>query len=139
MTDFIFECAEKNIKNGDSENGVLPLYTVGTNDRLTAQAGVFLMPRTFNGLAVNLAATLNVSVKEVNAPSKSIENISRMKFGDGRIEASLIKLIFDSSLENDAWDMLDQANISPRTIYPDLTGIAKSIRYSNRFLRIGLN
>lgn len=139
LTDFIFECAEKNIKKGDSENGVLPLYTVGTNDRLTAQAGVFLMPRTFNGLAVNLAATLNVSVSEVNAPSKSIEDISHMKFGDGRMEESLIKLIFDSSLETDAWDMLDQANISPRTIYPDLTGIAKSVRYSNRFLRIGLD
>ena len=97
------------------------------------------MPRTFNGLAVNLAATLDVSVDEVNAPKERIDDISHMKFDAGRMEASLVKLIFDSSLETDAWDMLDQANISPRTIYPDLTGIAKSIRYSNRFLRIGLN
>lgn len=138
LTDFIFKFADQNIKDGDSERGVLPLYTVGTNDRLMAQAGVFLMPRTFDGLAVNLAATLNVSVDEVNAPSQRIDDISHQRYADGRIKASLVKFIFDPSLEADAWDMLDQANISPRTIYPDLTGIAKSIRYSNRFLRIGL-
>ena len=139
LTDFIFKFADQNINECDGEKGVLPLYTVGANDRLTAQAGVFLMPRTFDGLAMNLAATLNISVDEVNAPTKRIDDIAHIRYGDGRIKASLVKFIFDSSLEADAWDMLDQMNISPRTIYPDLTGIAKSIRYSNRFLRIGLN
>ena len=33
-------------------------------------------------------------------------------------------------MEDDAWQFLDQANINAATIYPDLTGIAKSIRYN---------
>lgn len=48
--------------------GVLPLYTIGTNERLAAQAGMLLMPRNFAGLSANLADTLNVSEEELNVP-----------------------------------------------------------------------
>ena len=32
---------------------------------------------------------------------------------------------------DDAWQFLDQANINAATIYPDLVGVSKSLRYSN--------
>ena len=135
---FIFDIARKNIAEGDSHMGVLPLYTIGTNERLAAQAGMFLMPRNFAGLSANLADTLNVSEEELNVPTSTIKDVAHKRFGDSGINASLVRLLFDPSLEKSAWDILDQANISPRTIFPDLEGIAKSIRYSNRFLRLGL-
>ena len=139
LRQFIFDVAQKNINGEDPSRGVLPLYTIGTNERLMAQAGAFLMPRNFEGFAVNLAETLGVSEDEVNRPSRCIRDIAHRFLGEKKLEFSLIRLLFSVELENNAWDVLDQANISPRSIYPDLTGIAKSIHYSNRFLRLGLS
>ena len=55
---------------------------------------------------------------------------------DKMLPTSLIKFVFDPEMEDDAWRMLDQANINASTIYPDLDGVAKSTRYDDRILGI---
>ena len=132
--DFAFAEAEKNIlqQEQECEISILPLYTVCSNKRQMAQTGVELMPRTFDWFDKNLATALNVSVEEVNNPTKLISNdISHLVNASAHLPTALVKLVFDSQMEKDAWQFLDQANINAATIYPDLIGIAKSIRYNN--------
>ena len=132
--DFAFAEAEKNIlqQTPESEISILPLYTVCSNKRQMAQTGVELMPRTFDWFDKNLATALNVSVEEVNNPTKLISNdISHLVNASAHLPTALVKLVFDSQMEKDAWQLLDQANINAATIYPDWVGIAKSVRYNN--------
>ena len=96
-----------------------------------AQTGVELMPKTFDWFDKNLATALNASVEEINNPTKLISNdISHLLDAQAHLPTALVKLVFDSRMEKDAWQLLDQANINAATIYPDLVGIAKSIRYN---------
>ena len=132
--DFAFAAAEKNILQQEQqcESSVLPLYTVCSNQRQMAQTGVELMPRTFDWFDKNLASALKVSVGEINNPTKLVSNdISHLVNAPARLPSALVKLVFDPQMEKDAWQLLDQANINAATIYPDLVGIAKSVRYNN--------
>lgn len=55
--------------------------------------------------------------------------------GDGRwIFRGHKSVSYHPEMEDDAWRMLDQANINAATIYPDIDGIAKSVRYNDRIL-----
>ena len=134
---FMLEQAEKIVNDGHSDfgKGIIPLYKACFNRRQMAQSGVELMPRTFDGFASNLAAVLGVDEKLVDdPPSIGMVNISRMTEVEKRFPTSLIKFVFDPKMEEDAWRMLDQANINAATIYPDLEGVAKSVRYNDSIL-----
>ena len=125
---FAFQEAEKIISHNtqDGDFNIIPLYTVCSNKRQMAQTGVELMPRTFDWFDKNLAEALKVKdVNEINHPSCPVSELKDTS------KLSLVKLVFDSQMEKDAWQFLDQANINAATIYPDLIGIAKSIRYNN--------
>lgn len=132
--DFALKEAEKLIamNTQEGEINILPLYTVGLNKRQMAQTGVELMPRTFDWFDKNLAAALKVPVEEVNNPSRLVSNdISHQTNAEACIPSALVKFVFAPSMEGDAWQFLDQANINAATIYPDLIGMAKSVRYGN--------
>lgn len=115
--------------------GIIPLYKACFNKRQMAQSGVELMPCTFDGFTMNLAAVLNVSEKQIDDPPETgIGSVSKLPNIETRFPTSLIKFVFAADMEDDAWRMLDQANINATTIYPDLDGIAKSVRYNDRIL-----
>lgn len=132
---FALDAANKIISENTQEGNIdiIPLYTVCSNKRQTAQTGVELMPRTFDWFDKNLASALKVSrVEEINNPSMVItEDLSQLSNAKEHLPTTLVKFVFDPAMEKDAWQFLDQANINAATIYPDLVGIAKSIRYSN--------
>lgn len=132
---FMLEEAEKVVNNGCSDLGIMPLYKARFNKRQMAQSGIELMPCTFDGFTRNLAAVLDVKEGEIDdPPGTGIESIARQPNADARFPTSLIKFVFDADMEDDAWRMLDQANVNAATIYPDLEGIAKSVRYNDRIL-----
>ena len=134
---FMLEQAEENINNGSGDlgMGIIPLYKARFNKRQMAQSGIELMPCTFDGFTRNLAYVLNVNEEQINNPPESnIKCISCLSHAEMKLPTSLIKFIFDADMEDDAWQILDQANINPATIYPDLDGIAKSVRYNDRIL-----
>lgn len=137
---FAFEMARTRITRNEmgKGNGIIPLYTVCSNKRQMAQAGVELMPLTFDWFDNNLAAALKVhGVKEINNPSYRIPDNDLEEFNASALQKfSLVKLVLDSQMEKDAWQFLDQANINAATIYPDLVGIAKSTRYSSSTIKI---
>lgn len=134
---FMLEEAEKIINNGHSTfgKGIIPLYKACFNKRQMAQSGVELMPCTFDGFVNNLAAVLGVDMKLVDdPPNAGVTDVSHMTDVEKHFPTSLIKFVFDPKMEDDAWRMLDQANINASTIYPDLVGIAKSVRYNEGIL-----
>ena len=125
---FIEETAEDVIASGNHANGILPLYTAATNRRQRAQAGVQLMPCTFDPFVDNLAAALGIdNVDEINNPSYCIVDIAHKKMKDVVMPTSVIKFVFEESLESDARNILNQANISYATIYPDIIGLSMSL------------
>ena len=135
LREFVFDKANSNIVKRSSTPGIIPLYMQGTNARMAAQAGAFLMPTTFKPFSENLVSCLDLGTEdEILHPSKRVTNMSHDRCESLPPDVSLIKLVFSPVLENDAWNILDQANVTARTIYPDLVGIAKSIRYSDKIL-----
>ena len=127
------EVAAANIWSCSTDNakGIIPLYKPAYNGRQTAQAGIELMPRTFDGFAENLAVALKATVAEVEEPTSLItSDVSHLTHLESKLPSSLVKLVFDAGMEDDALQILDQANINAATVYPDMEGVAKSVRYS---------
>ena len=131
---FVVHEANSIIRNGCGENGILPLYTAANNKRQLAQAGVQLMSFSFRPFVENLASALSIdAVKEIDNPSCVVKDISHLRIDKVPDQTAFIKMVFDGSMEKESWDILDQANINPFTIYPDLIGLSKSMRYTNTF------
>ena len=129
---FAAEAANDVIKNGSVEDGILPLYTAPMNKRQRAQSGVQLMPLTFHPFINNLAASLRIDdEKEIESPSYVVDGISKRRIEDVPSEVALIKMVFDKKMEEDAVKVLDQSNINAFTIYPDIIGLARSLRYGD--------
>ncbi len=119
----------------DRTKGIIPLYKAAYNGRQTAQAGVELMPRTFDGFVENLAAALRSTESEINNPTQLItSDVSHEENLSSKLPSALVKIVFDPEMEDEAWLILDQANINAATIYPDIMGVARSVRYSERIL-----
>ncbi len=117
--------------------GIIPLYKACFNKRQMAQSGIELMSCTFDGFSKNLATVLGVEEKEIdNPPDAGIGQISHIPNVERKLPSSLIKFEFVPGMEDDAWRILDQANINAATVYPDLEGIAKSSRYNDRILGV---
>ena len=134
---FMLEAAEEIINKGCGDLGMLPLYKARFNKRQMAQAGIELMPCTFDGFSKNLAAVLDVDEKQIDDPPETgIECVSKLPNAKTRFPTSLIKFVLATDMEDDAWRMLDQANVNATTIYPDLDGIARSVRYNDRILGV---
>lgn len=137
---FMLMQAEENINNGSGifRKGIIPLYMARFNGRQMAQAGIELMPCTFDGFTKNLAAVFDVMENEIdNPPDLRVGLVSKTPCTEMCLPDSVIKLVFKADMENDAWRMLDQANISAASIYPDIEGVAKSVRYNDRILGLG--
>ncbi len=133
---FAAEAANDVIKNSSCEDGILPLYTAPMNKRQRAQAGVQLMPLTFHPFIDNLAAALRIEdVNEIESPSYIVSDISKRRIEEVPGEVALIKMVFDKKMEENAINVLDQANINAFTIYPDIIGLARSLRYGDSQLK----
>ena len=111
------------------ENGVIPIQLIGNNTRITSQNGLFLFPINFNPFVENLASSISITSDEINNPSFKIGNLETIDYRHAIQRAYLVKIVFDKKISDGAWRILEQANISARSVYPDITGIAKSIRY----------
>ena len=71
---------------------------------------------------------------ERNRSDVWMESVSKTSYEEILFHSSIIKFVFDVEMEYDTWRMLDQANINATTIYPDIDGIAKSVRYNDGIL-----
>lgn len=114
-------------KENHEELGVCPVWLPGNNPRINAQRGLFLMPKSLRRSFVeNLSSQFSVKINDGGTDFEYDE----VEFGSDMLKgSSIVKLVLDSSLEERAWEVLSLVNITPEVVYPDLEGLAKSIRY----------
>lgn len=107
---------------------IIPIEVTGNNPRLVAQNGAFLFPSTLKPFEEHLMAILKKNRDEYNAALNAeieLKDFFENKFFDTKV----VKMEFPISFRKYAERFLTAANISPRSVYPDEIGLAKSIRY----------
>ena len=96
-------------------------------------ANVQLMSLAYSPFVKNLAAALGINdTKEIDSPSYIVKDINHRQLENVPSHIALIKMVFDKSMEKDVRNVLDQANINSFTIYPDIIGLARSLRYTTK-------
>lgn len=130
LQDSLIKLADRCIEKSSGVVGIIPVNVPGVNERLVAQSGLFLMPRTFTSFQESLAKSLSLTEREISEPQCKFD-MSRYP-GNKNIlnDASLIKIIMPRELSGAVWNILAQANVSALNLFPGLEGIAKSIRYN---------
>lgn len=105
---------------------VLPIRLAHNNDRVTAQSGLFLMPSM---LSQSFGENLRHSVENPEEAEEELKDLDGEKINIIIEESLLIKFIFSKSTLGEAKLLLDCSNISAKTLFPGIEGIAKSIDY----------
>lgn len=94
---------------------ILPYFADGNNPRINAQNGLFLFPTSLESTFLeNCQASLQIDFSK-NQEIRTVNNFT------------IIKIVFDELFFPIAQQILHTMNISPRTLYPDETELAKSI------------
>ena len=126
------ELVEEILNSSHKEaKGIVPVVPGYYNRRIAAQSGSFLFSTTLlDSFESNLKHTLNFNAEEFDNPSQ----YAIKDYFDGKFDfqsANLIKFNFNPVNCFSAENIFHNANISAKKLFPDLTGIAKSIRYKN--------
>ena len=112
------------MKSNRSGLGVSVVFPELCNLRISAQNGLFIMPNDLNGnFEENLRAALNVSDNEYYAREAFI-SVREMRHDRN---FGVVKFVINPTLIAEAKTLLEDANISAKTIYPDLIGLGKYV------------
>ena len=98
--------------------GVIPLFPASCNERISAQDGLFLMPRSLKQSFVENLQT-NIGAEVILA--------SDLRGIGDETNATAYKFIFDTSLTAEIRNLLLDANVTAKNIYPDLTGLSRFV------------
>ena len=113
-------------KNDENIVGILPIDVFGSNARMIAQNGLFVMTVDFSSFEDSLIRTLNI--KELKSmPIVPIEKLNTALTETG--EVVLLRFVVGEEIRNDVSNLLKAANIDNSTLFPDLSGIASQIEY----------
>ena len=112
-------------ESASSTRGVIPIYPLISNERLSAQSGLFLMLRDFSAsFEENLQGSMM-------APQHEFQELQLRydveKYGfDGQ---TVVKLVFPWKFVLKMPQLLKNSNITPKTLFPGMDGIGRAIRY----------
>ena len=102
---------------------VIYFYPQHRNARMGAQSGLFLMPtrlsKSFMEALQSQCDSLENTAKEIVLTEENVDSL--------RVDP-IVKFEFNSNLRGEGRRLLQLANITPRTVYPDIEGIAKELR-----------
>lgn len=116
----------KGIPRHARKPSILPIQLAYSNKRLTAQSGLFLMPCMLShSFEDNLHRSLQISAEIM----EDLKGLDEKKLDQIIHEAAMIQFIFDKRTVQEAKLLLDCSNISTKTLFPGLEGIARSIDY----------
>ena len=95
------------------------------NARMSAQAGLFLMPTL-------LSKSFMESLQGVGNVTTDVSASKDIALSANNIDLlcvdPIVKFDFTAKLKDEGRKLLQMANITPRTVYPDIEGIAKELR-----------
>lgn len=126
----IRKIAEDILSGKKDENivGILPIDVFGSNARMIAQNGLFVMTADFSSFEDSLSRTLNI--KELKSmPVVPIEKLNNAL--TEMDEVVVLRFVMGEEMRDDVSNLLKAANIDNSTLFPDLTGIASQIEYNN--------
>ena len=110
---------------------ILALRPARLNARLAAQSGLFLMPTSVSkSFTVCLQEAMGSNAFRTNTGEVSIRDAIDAKTLDLLVKDKVIKYRFPKEIRQDARDFLAMANVSYRTLFPDIEGISKSISFN---------
>ena len=113
----------------EKQLGIIPLLLPCGNKRINSQNAAFLFPCNIHRSFLENFYHSQYSEGE-NPGEIKIKNIIKLKDDSNLFDdMPLVKIIIPTKLRGLVENILVHANITPFSIYPDLTGIAKSIRY----------
>lgn len=95
------------------------------NARMGAQSGLFLMPTRLSKSFMESLQSQCDSVEYDNAAKEIVltdENVDSLRVDP------IVKFEFNANLKDEGRRLLQMANITPRTVYPDIEGIAKELQ-----------
>lgn len=104
---------------------IVYIYPKHRNARMGAQSGLFLMQTR---LSKSFMEALHSTCDSLADRRATKEIILTAENRDSLCVDSIIKFEFNATLKDEGRRLLQMANISPRTVYPDIEGIAKELR-----------
>ena len=105
---------------------ILPIRPAHNNERIAAQSGLFLMPSM---LSRSFVENLKYSLKDPEEIEDCLQISDSEKISTIIHSALLIKFIFPVATLQEAKVLLECSNISAKTLFPGVEGVAKSIDY----------
>ena len=116
----------RDINDSDMEDESLPilyLYPKFRNARMSAQSGLFLMPTRLRMPFNDLLCEDGVQ------DSRSRVTVSKLMENQCVTTVSgIVKFVFSAKIREDARTLLRMSNITDRQLFPDLAGVAMSVR-----------
>ena len=124
------------LNNDEAEvaNGIYTIFPKMCNERISAQDGLFLMPKSLScSFEDNLRTELMIDEeKRKKFQGKFLSE--RDFFEDGSVSREdryslpiVIKFVFHRTLLPQVKHLLAEANITAKHVYPDLTGLGRYI------------
>lgn len=104
---------------------IIYFYPRHRNARMGAQSGLFLMPTRLSKSFMEALQSQCDSLEGDNTAKEIVlteENVDSLRVDP------IVKFEFKSNLRDEGRKLLQMANITPRTVYPDIEGIAKELR-----------
>lgn len=106
------------------EKGVAVIFPTICNRRISAQDGLFVMPISLDdSFEENLCETLGLGHDYFRV--QKLSEISEMKEG---LYGGVVKFVIKPEMIDAIKVMLRDANVTARTVYPDLEGLAKYVK-----------
>lgn len=94
-----------------------------SNSRLSAQNGLFLMP-------CNMGVSFEANLREMVTSSNVPQLLELKDLLSNTENASIIKFVFDSAAWSEVSGFLGAMQITPRSIFPDMKGLAESVTWN---------
>ena len=131
----VFRDAEMMLKNESEEReGIYAIFPKMCNERISAQDGLFLMPKS---LDCSFEDNLRAELKDDDEPEKKflgsfLSECDSFENGNESIEKRyllpiVIKFVFPAALLEQVKALLAEANVTAKHVYPDLTGLGRYV------------
>ena len=107
----------------EARRGVSVIFPRTSNDRLSAQEGLFLMPHS-------LACSFNENLRATLGYPEDIlktQLLSALNAEEVATCCPVVKFVFPPFLCQSVKRLLEETNVVPRKVYPDLTGLGRQI------------
>jgi len=114
-------------KEDEEKKGIYAIFPVTCNARISAQEGLFLMPKSlYCSFEENLRAELaNNGLVENEFRRKCLSEFELVDVGQP--SPTIIKFVFPWLLMDLVKNLLEEANVTAKNVYPDLVGLGRYV------------